>query len=141
MTQLSPDLLREACRRRGLPVTAQRKAIFETLRGREDHPTADQVYEAVRERLPGVSRATVYRVLSAFVEWGLADKLHAGLRGARFDGNRAPHHHLVCVRCDRVTDWDEPVRVSPPRRAKGFRVERASVVFEGTCSTCSRKET
>lgn len=139
--QPNPDVLREACRRRGVPVTAQRKVIFEILCGREDHPTADQVYETVSERLPGVSRATVYRVLATFVEWGLAAKLHAGLRGARFDGNRTPHHHLVCVRCDEVVDVEDPgIRVTAPRRAKGFRIRAASVVFEGTCSDCSRKE-
>jgi Fe2+ or Zn2+ uptake regulation protein len=50
------DVLAVACRTSGLPVTVQRRAIFELLAGRTDHPTADQVWEAARQRLPGVSR-------------------------------------------------------------------------------------
>ena len=59
------------CRERGLSVTVQRRVIFEVLLGRRDHPTAEQVYDLVIDRIPRVSRATVYRVLDTLVQVGV----------------------------------------------------------------------
>jgi len=83
----SPSLaeFESLCRRRGLAVTVQRRAVFTELARRRDHPTADQVYDAVRDRLPGLSRTTVYRVLEALVENGLARKVHHAAGVVRFD--------------------------------------------------------
>ena len=61
------------CRSKRLPLTVQRRAIFEAVLERDDHPAADQVFEVVKERIPGVSRTTVYRVLDTLVD------LHRGL--------------------------------------------------------------
>ena len=55
------------CRERGLSLTVQRRAVLEAVLDRGDHPTADQVYDEVKERLPGLSRTTVYRVLETLV--------------------------------------------------------------------------
>ena len=59
----------ETCRRKGLPLTVQRRVILEAVLQRDDHPTADQIYEAVQERIPQLSRTTVYRVLDALLDW------------------------------------------------------------------------
>ena len=92
------------CRRRGLALTVQRRTVFEALAGRRDHPTADQVYDSVRDRLPGLARTTVYRVLDTLVEAGFARKVqHAG-GVARFDPMTERHHHLVCESCGRKLD-------------------------------------
>lgn len=130
-------------RRRGLRLTPQRQCVFESLAARCDHPTADQVYEQVRRKLPDISRATVYRVLDTLVREGLARKVFAGDRGARFDGNVSRHHHLACVRCDRVVDCMEktfPVPQPAGRRVQGFHVQDCSVVLQGLCPDCYRKE-
>src|SRR5512142_935165 len=87
--------LQEACRRRGLAVTIQRRAVFAELALRRDHPTADQIYDAVRGSLPGLSRTTVYRVLETLVEVGLARKVHHAGGAARFDPMTGRHHHLA----------------------------------------------
>ncbi|HLK10712.1 MAG TPA: transcriptional repressor [Candidatus Binatia bacterium] len=129
----------EACRRHGVPVTVQRRAVLEVLASREDHPTADQVWDAVRERLPGLSRTTVYRVLDTLVGLRLAVKTcHAG-SNVRFDAKTGRHHHLVCVQCERVMDLDVPDLDAldlPDTRASGFEVEDYSVYFRGRCVAC-----
>ncbi|HRX84343.1 MAG TPA: transcriptional repressor, partial [Phycisphaerae bacterium] len=63
----SLEWFEQLCRQQGLALTVQRRTILSVLLDSDDHPTADQVYEIVRQRLPGLSRTTVYRVLDTFV--------------------------------------------------------------------------
>jgi len=121
----------------------QRRTILETLLRRHDHPTAEQIYESVKDHIPQLSRTTVYRVLDAFAELGLVRRLdHTG--SARFDGNVRRHHHLVCTRCRRIIDLEDQ-RLDrlplPHRTIEGFEVDDFSIHFSGTCADCrERKE-
>jgi len=127
------------CRRRGLALTIQRRAVFAELAERRDHPTADQVYESLHARLPGLSRTTVYRVLETLVGQGFARKVqHAGA-AVRFDAMTERHHHLVCERCGRLADLDDTLVPSlplPDARKTGFRVRDYSISFTGLCKSC-----
>lgn len=141
---LTPEQDRSAafeqeCRRRGLAVTVQRRAVFEELSGRRDHPTADQVFEAVQKRLPALSRTTVYRVLETLVETGFAQKVHHPDAVVRFDPMTGRHHHLVCEGCGRLVDLDDSAvdHLSlPDPSGTGFVVRDYSVSFSGLCSKC-----
>jgi Fur family peroxide stress response transcriptional regulator len=123
-------------------MTVQRRAVLEALAGRGDHPTAEQVHAAVRGRVPGMSRATVYRVLETLAGWGVARRVdHAGTP-ARFEVDSGAHHHLVCLGCGRIRDvrdsalLDLPVR---PPRVEGFRVRDFTIQFRGLCRRCRRR--
>jgi Fur family peroxide stress response transcriptional regulator len=132
----------QICRQKGLPLTIQRRVILEAVLEREDHPTADQIYEAVRDRIPQVSRTTVYRVLDTLVDLGLIRRLQHSAAAARFDGKTYRHHHLICVHCSRVIDLEEPGldELPLPRGApEGFAIEDFSVQYTGTCSACRQK--
>jgi Fur family peroxide stress response transcriptional regulator len=133
--------LQAACRRHGLPLTTQRVVILETIAGRDDHPSADQVYELSRARLPSVSRATVYRVLNTLVRLGLAVKTCTPGSSVRFDPRTERHHHLVCVECERVMDIHVPALDAlalPPTEGVCFEVQDYSIHFRGRCETCRR---
>lgn len=138
----SPDRLAAfaaECRRRGLALTVQRRAVYAELADRKDHPTADQVHDALRERLPGMSRATVYRVLETLVEQGFARKVHHPGAVARFDPMTTRHHHLVCDRCGRLVDLEDgavsAVRL-PEAGRRGFEIRDYSISFTGLCRDC-----
>ncbi len=108
------------CREHGLAMTVQRRAILQELVSRRDHPSADQIFETVGERIPGLSRTTVYRVLEAFVRAGAARKVSHPDAVARFDPIFERHHHLQCDRCGRLFDLEDSrgarVRASPLAR-------------------------
>jgi len=87
-----------------LRMTRQRKVILEELRKVNTHPSADELYEMVRKRLPRISLGTVYRNLEILSESGNIQKLEPGCSLKRFDGNPSAHYHIRCVNCDRVVD-------------------------------------
>lgn len=133
---------RALCRARGLPLTIQRREVFRTVLERDDHPTADQVYDALADRIPGLSRTTVYRILGVLVDMGVVRRLYHPGAVARFDGKILRHHHLICRQCEKVIDihdatWD---RLALPETAsEGFEIEDFSVYFAGVCAECRRK--
>lgn len=132
--------LEALCRRQRLPLTVQRRAVLEVLASRRDHPTADVLYEEVARRLPGVSRATVYRVLEVMVRAGVVRKVWYAGAAARFEIPRERHHHLICVVCDKVVDLHQPAfdrLPAPGRAARGFRLLDYSVQFLGVCPQCA----
>jgi Fur family peroxide stress response transcriptional regulator len=136
--------LEAKCRERGLPMTIQRRVIFGALLDREDHPTIDQIYEDVKNRMPGLSRTTVYRTLETLAELGVAKKTSHIDAVARFDGNVDHHHHLVCVRCDKVVDFADQAFSKlplPDARRTGFEIVDFSVYLEGICRECKDKRT
>ena len=146
---MAPDTrtqqLEAACRAHGVPVTVQRRRIFEALAGRTDHPTPDQVYAAVRDTLPGVSRTTVYRVLDTLVRVGVLARASSPGAASRVDPRTSRLHHLVCSRCDRLFDVDEDAvehRIRPPDVSRrGFAIHGYSIYFTGLCAECRRQAT
>jgi Fe2+ or Zn2+ uptake regulation protein len=100
----SLDAVRTALRKAGCRFTAQRGEVWRYLAAVEDHPTAEQVYRAVRRRIPHISLATVYNALEALVEAQLATKITSGNGSARYDCRGEDHYHLRDVETGEVRD-------------------------------------
>jgi Fur family peroxide stress response transcriptional regulator len=133
------DQFTRAHRENGFPVTMQRRVVYETILERKDHPSADQIYEAVREQAPQISRMTVYRILGNLVTLGLLAKTcHPG-SVARFDPKIHQHHHLVCLDCGGIIDLEEE-RLNkvtwPDVRRFGFEIADYHIHFRGRCAAC-----
>lgn len=132
----------QACRARGLPVTTQRRTVLEMILDREDHPTAEQVYEQVRVRIPSLSRTSVYRILDTLVRFGIINKIcHPG-SATRFDPKIRQHHHLICMHCEKVLDIEEQQldKITwPDVRGCGFTIRDYHIHFRGLCADCADK--
>jgi Fe2+ or Zn2+ uptake regulation protein len=133
--------LTQTLRERGQRVTPQRLVINRLLRERDRHVSADELLEAVEERLPNVSLPTVYSTLELFEELGLVRRV--GSVGGRvvWDSRLDEHHHAACSRCGRVEDIDAPVDAGAAlaaARDAGFSDARAGLVVTGLCRDCSR---
>ena len=120
-------------------VTPQRIAIYRALLEASDHPNPEAIYTRVRATMPSLSLATIYKTLDALARLGLVSELPAIGNSRRYDANVDLHHHLVCTRCDRVTDYYDPAldRIALPSRLEGFRARRVSVHFHGLCANCA----
>ncbi len=132
----------EALRAAGYRVTSQRLLIHQTLVELDRHVGAEELLEAVGERLPNVSLPTVYASLDALEEAGLVRRVAAGRGRALYDSRPVDHHHIVCRRCGAVRDLD--ARVSLDRAmhlaaGQGFEVDGAEIVVHGLCAGCRAK--
>ena len=94
--------------------TRQRTVLLEELRKLRFHPTAAELYEVVRARIPSISLGTVYRNLEFLARSGVVQRLRTSGRGARFDGNPRKHYHVRCIYCERIDDVLElPEGIAP----------------------------
>lgn len=132
-------LMEDRCRKNRLSLTSQRRAILENLSSRTDHPTADHIYAAIQDRMTGVSRTTVYRVLETFVQLGIAQKISSPEAKARFDADTSKHHHASCLSCEKVIDIDAGLLPDVHLKKSdidGFEVFDSSFVVVGLCKEC-----
>ncbi len=141
-TVTSEAVLRSALEAKGQRYTEQRAAVYRFLLGTVRHPTADEVFTAVRSEIPDISLATVYKALEALVGCGLATKLTYGDAAARYDGRTDPHPHARCTVCGAVLDV--PGRIDARLleslgAVRGFTVDGYRLELVGRCGACRVK--
>ena len=123
-------------------LTSQRQVIFEELKKVKSHPTANDVYDMVRKRLPRIGLGTVYRNLNLLAELGIIRRLEVGGEQNRFDGDISPHYHIRCIKCNRVDDifikMDRGLEKSAASCCD-YKILDHHVQFSGICSKCLPK--
>ncbi len=124
-------------------MTRQRAVILEELRKVKTHPTADEVYSIVRERLPRISLGTVYRNLDFLAATGEILKLESAGTTKRFDGDISWHQHVRCVKCGRIGDVmnTQPAPTVDGMLVEGFtQILGARVEYDGICDECAQQQ-
>jgi Fur family transcriptional regulator, peroxide stress response regulator len=120
-------------------LTRQRQAVLDVIRGREDHPTANDIFAAARRRLPGISYATVYNSLRFLKEAGLVHEIKFGDSASRYDRETDRHDHALCNECGKLVDFDLPQAAellqAAARRSK-FKPESVHLTLRGVCPEC-----
>lgn len=118
----------------------QRERIYQAVHASQEHPSAQMVYDLLREELPRLSLGTVYRNLHQMAQEGILQELKGPT--ARFDACLAPHAHIRCTCCGRVMDLSALEEPAPVRSAAeaGWQVERYSLMLEGICPACAGKD-
>ncbi len=123
--------------------TPQRQLVLEELRRLTSHPTASELHEIARRRLPKISLGTVYRNLEILSREGTIRRLDSVGAEARFDGDVTDHHHVRCVRCGSLGDVHGlPTNLAPEgiRHLCGYEILGYRLQFEGICPLCRDAE-
>lgn len=125
----------------GLKVTIPRVTILELLQNAdENHYSAEEVFEALRQSGHDIGLATVYRVLSQFEQAGILIKHNFEGGQAIFELNRGQHHdHIICLKCNKITEFFDEVletRQHDIADKHGFKLEEHSMVLYGICPDC-----
>ena len=117
--------------------SAQRELIRQNLISRYDHPTADMMYQSIREEIPNISLGTVYRNLRFLVDQGEAISLKLGDGREHFDGCTRPHYHFICNECGEVEDlMIELPDISSMVSDFSGQIEGHNTYFYGRCKNC-----
>lgn len=116
----------------------QRELIYENLKARCDHPTAEIIYTELKKDNPGLSLGTVYRNLNFLADAKMIRKLDVGQTTVHFDADLSAHHHFICNECQQVYDifYDDEVISNDAQKQTEHRIERTDLVFSGTCKKC-----
>jgi Fur family ferric uptake transcriptional regulator len=127
---------------RKLRNTRPRRIILEELKKVTSHPTADEIYNKVRARLPRVSLGTVYRNLEIMAGSGLVMKLEIAGTQRRYDGTPEQHYHIRCEVCGKVDDIQiKPINIDREiRGATPYEISGHSLEFKGKCPACKGKK-
>ncbi len=120
--------LKEELSSHGLKVTSQRLVIYQSLLMAEDHPSADMIFDRIKEMHPSISLGTVYKTMETLVDAGLAKKVKTSDDLLRFDAKTGLHNHIYCSNTDQIMDFDDPELQSlledyfSKRKFKNFKV-------------------
>ena len=123
--------------------TVQRTIIAEELRRLANHPTADDVYDAVHAEHPSIGKATVYRTLGKLADEGEIGRVRINNGADRFDHRSFAHYHVRCTCCGRVDDVMVPPLSSineEAAQASGYVITGHTLQFDGVCPACQKAE-
>ncbi len=123
-------------------LTRHRRAVLEVIRRSDNHPTAAQIFSRVQKKQPRVAYATIYNALAWLSRHGAIGEIKFGDDAVRYDWRTGRHDHLVCSRCQRLTDVEislNPRVLRHIAKQKRFVVERYHIQVQGLCIRCQKQ--
>ncbi len=119
--------------------TNQRVAILDFLKDNLNHPTVEEIFETVKQKLPRITKATVYKNLKVLVKNGLIKEVN--IKGvSRFEATMSPHHHIICTSCGKIIDFKSKELIDYALRMiesqKEIIIDSAETTFFGHCKIC-----
>jgi Fur family peroxide stress response transcriptional regulator len=99
------ESIKNRLKEHGLKATIQRLAIYDSLLNTKKHPSAEDIYNVVNDKHPGISLSTVYNTLEIFVSKNLVKKVSNDFGSVRYDAILEPHHHMICENTNTITDY------------------------------------
>jgi Fur family peroxide stress response transcriptional regulator len=133
--QTSADDLGRTLADSGVRSTPQREVIFQVLLDERDHPTAEELFNRVKTRLPSISLATVYNCLETLEQCGLVKPVNFERASTRFCPNRREHAHLMDAATGKVRDVEVPADLLEQLKAAippGFNLDQIEINFRGS---------
>jgi Fe2+ or Zn2+ uptake regulation protein len=120
--------------------TVQKTFVWDTIQSITTHPSAETVFEKIRQQQGKVSRATVFRLLDGLAKDGKISRVRTPYGADCYDFRTDPHGHVQCTKCGRIIDVDIPGSTlsERPADAQGFTLTGVSIVYMGRCSECQK---
>ena len=122
----------------------KREAILQKIRGSHIHPTAEWVYQELKNEYPDLSLGTVYRNLTRFKEDGTIRSLGVINGQEHFDGELNAHDHFLCVECGQILDMARPAfleeSIEHLEKTGNLVVRSYDLLLRGTCPACCKKQ-
>ena len=121
-------------------MTKQRAVILEVIRSDMCHHTADEIFTLAKEKLPGISRATVYNNLKVLESEKLIRRITGDALSDRYDNSYVPHGHMICEECGKVRDFNLMNFDKQLSEAIGSAFNSYELKVRYTCDECKARE-
>lgn len=121
--------------------SVQRLAIMDYLLTHRTHPSIEEIYLALCDTIPTLSKTTVYNTLKLFVEHGAVKMLTIDERNVCYDGDISLHAHFLCKKCNKIFDLPAPVIDEQVKsiQDEGFQMEEIHYYYKGLCPKCKEQ--
>ena len=128
-------------REKGLRITLQRDAILDHLFSTDEHPSARNILDHVKKKVPRICLSTVYSTLAEFSKHNIIKELSFYNMDNRYEGNVSPHINLICVRCGKISDYmtDHILDMDKIRQTTRFQPFQSRFELYGVCTDCSKR--
>ena len=117
-------------------MTRQRALILDIIRADKCHHTAEEIFLIAKQRMPTISRATIYNNLHALQDEKIIRCIKGDGTKDRYDNAYVPHGHLVCIGCDKMTDFDVPEFDASIKEALGHDYDSYELKIRYLCDEC-----
>ena len=126
---------------RGIRPSMQRLAIMDYLINHPIHPTIDDVYQALSNKVPSLSRTTVYNTLRMLSENQAAQMITIDEHRVCYDGNVESHVHFYCKKCGKIIDLfgEQAPKLEGEKTVEGNIIQEEQLYYKGICAKCAKK--
>ena len=123
-----------------IKLSQQRLQILKFIITNPCHPTIDQIFAALHDELPTLSKTTIYNTLKLFADAGLAQEITIENNEVRYDAKIESHGHFKCKICGKIYDFNISIDDIPTEGLNDFQIETKHVYFKGICKDCLRSK-
>ncbi len=134
------EQMAEKLKQAGIRASHHRVRVLDYLINHPCHPTVDQIFQALYEDIPSLSRTTVYNTLSTFKEVGLVRELTIEEHESRYDIMTENHGHFKCESCGRICNFAMDLDSWIPEELRSYQINQKDAYFKGICPDCLTKE-
>ncbi|WP_315122412.1 Fur family transcriptional regulator [uncultured Clostridium sp.] len=132
--------IKEFLLKNNIKATDNRIKIMKYLMTLDEHPTAEEIYNGLIDKLPTLSRTTVYNTLNIFKAAKLIKTVSVGEREVRYDINKIDHGHFKCENCGKIINFPIEFDEISIDMLKGCKINDKYICFKGICSKCVNKK-
>lgn len=133
-------LLTEVLTEKGIRPSFQRLKVLDYLHKHMVHPTADQIYTALHDEIPSLSKMTIYNTVKVLEEAGLINSLLID-NETRYDAHLDDHGHFHCSVCGQIVNFEINTCDVPIRGLNNYIITTRDVIFKGVCPSCLKNRT
>ena len=137
---ITVEALVELLKKNDLKITPQRLEILKYLDKNKTHPTANEIYTALKKKNPSLSRTTVYNSLDTMIKHNIVQELTISKTESRYDLKEKMHHHFLCTSCNKIIDIDVQCPFLGDMLEDRNKIEEVHGYFKGTCEECLKAQ-
>lgn len=124
----------EVAEQKGFSPSYTRMRVFNYMKDYPEHPTVDDIYQALKPEIPSLSKTTVYNVLKLFITHDLVMLINTDDSLKRYELKLEDHSHFICTSCNKIIDI--PLITIPKGQLSNYHVSETEVILKGVCRDC-----